>query len=187
MKNIIFWILLLLFVGCGGDNSEDTTISTLSVNAGESISATLDDVVYVKGNIINTDDSDAVRSIQWKECDEFLANELGFEYVPTSLGIHTLTLSALTDSGKQAEDKKRINVYGDIKAHLYIQEYKGCYYLFIQADENLTYTYTYKDKTISKEILEEDYHNILELLDDCSFQMTIRDSDGNEETLNATI
>lgn len=115
MNRVKYLLLLtsIVFIGCGSDttqNSSDSITSqgTMSVYAGKDIRAEINKIVNIVGEGSVTDGSKI--SFTWTKGDEVLATTPIFNYMPTALGVDTLTLTAKHISGKSISNSMRVTV-----------------------------------------------------------------------------
>jgi len=79
---------------------------TLTVNAGEDKSVTVEDTISIVGSGTGT-------SYEWKDGTDVLATTLTFDYTSTVVGVHTLTLTATDNNGVTLSDNMTVTVNED--------------------------------------------------------------------------
>ena len=118
MKKIILGLLIglaLLLSACGGgssSNSNDSSNEDINnpptVNAGEDKSVIVNEPITIIG-IANDSDGEIV-AYEWKEGNRLLATTASFEYLPTTTGTHTLTLTVTDNDGVTTSDSLVVTV-----------------------------------------------------------------------------
>ena len=109
---IVFAILGLMLVGCGGGSSssddEKEKNKVPIVNAGNDKRAILNQSVTIIG--MATDEDGTISSYEWKKGSDTLGTEASLTYIPTKIGIDILTLIAIDDDGESTSDEIKITV-----------------------------------------------------------------------------
>lgn len=116
-------VFLLLLNACGGGSSSNDgdTSSPENIppvaNAGEDKIVHVNDTVDIIGSGSDTDGS--VDSYEWKEDSTVLATTPAFDYIPTTIGIHTLTLTVTDNGGETDSDTMDVNatIFPDAIVH----------------------------------------------------------------------
>jgi hypothetical protein len=119
-SKLLLIITLFLSACGGGGGGEDTNSpssnsslynheeSSLKVNAGGDRIAQINTQIEIKGYI--TGDIDNINSYEWRRGDQTLATTLTFSYIPTEIGIETLTLIVTDNNGNTFVDQTHIKV-----------------------------------------------------------------------------
>ncbi|MCW8820796.1 MAG: PKD domain-containing protein [Sulfurovum sp.] len=107
-------IIFLLFLNsCGGGSSSNNGDTPPVENTPPIADAGEDKIVHVNDtvNIIGSgsDADGAVVSYEWKEGSTILANTAAFNYTPTTIAIHTLTLTVTDNDGATDSDTMDVN------------------------------------------------------------------------------
>ncbi|MBL6972774.1 MAG: hypothetical protein ISR67_00155 [Sulfurimonas sp.] len=111
--SLIFSVVFFLFLnacsgGSGGGSSSSGTGNVPPVaSAGEDEIVHVNDIVSIVGSGSDTDGT--VVSYEWKEGVTVLANTAAFTYTPTTIAVHTLTLTVTDNSGETGSDAVDIN------------------------------------------------------------------------------
>jgi len=79
-----------------------------TVNAGEDKTVTVNSAITLIGTAADSDGT--ISSYEWKEGSTVLATTASFDYMPTSVGNHTLTFSVTDDDGGVSSDSIVVNV-----------------------------------------------------------------------------
>jgi hypothetical protein len=113
---------VLLLTACGGGGSSDsddsssnlTDDSSSSINKAPTVNAGADRKAQINVSIIiwgSASDSDGmISSYEWKKGEEVLGTTSRLDYIPTKLGIETLTLTVVDDDGVSATDSMNLEV-----------------------------------------------------------------------------
>jgi hypothetical protein len=111
--SLSYFIAILLLTGCGGSNNNnsknpDQKNKPPIVDAGEDKTVMVNEAITIKGSATDTDGT--VVSYEWRKGDEVLGTEATLNYIPTRVGIETLTLVAIDDDGDSGKDSINITV-----------------------------------------------------------------------------
>ena len=100
----IYVLFLILLIGCGsgGDNTSDKNNAPI-VNAGKDKNIIVNKTIKIIGTA--TDKDGIISSYEWEKGAEVLGTESSLIYVPTEIGIDTLTFTATDDDGESSSDK----------------------------------------------------------------------------------
>jgi len=85
---------------CGGGGDSGNQAPTVSAGADKSV--TVNTPVTIVGTA--SDAEGAIASIEWSEGGAVISTALTFDYTPTVLGAHTLTLTVMDSDGATASD-----------------------------------------------------------------------------------
>ncbi len=105
-------LISIIFIGCASDTTKkenpNSSQITITVDAGENKRVKIYDTVSIIGKGNTTDGSQL--SFTWKKENEVLATTPTFDYIPTTLGVDTLTLTAQHNSGNSISNSMRVTV-----------------------------------------------------------------------------
>ena len=108
--------LTLTVMDDDGASNSDTMVVTVNnppavnnpptANAGEDKAVEVDTTVTITGSGADTDGS--IVEYEWKEGTIFLATTATFDYIPTTVGLHTLILTVTDDDGAMVSDEMNV-------------------------------------------------------------------------------
>jgi hypothetical protein len=99
----------------GATKSDDVAVSVSMpntaplVNAGENVRVAVGEGITLTGE--GSDSDGSIVSYEWKEADTILATVSAFSYVPTSAGVHTLTLTVTDNDGVSVSDTLTVEAF----------------------------------------------------------------------------
>jgi len=132
-KIVLFSGLILILNGCGGsggggNNDDNQSIISQFVDTQSSQDENKPPIVSAGGDItvkINkpitlygqaSDPDGEISEIEWKKGDEVLATTLNVTYVPTEIGVDTLTLTVTDDDGAFSSDSINLTVVEEVNS-----------------------------------------------------------------------
>jgi len=115
---IISSIITVSGCGGGGSSPQDTnkTVTTdstdnnqkLEVYAGDDRKTQINTPITIFGYVVG--DKSNIYSYEWTKDKKTLATTLKFIYIPTKLGVDTLTLTVTTNDGEKLSDNTKVEV-----------------------------------------------------------------------------
>ncbi len=105
MKMFVGLIAVVLFTAC--NNGADGEVNNIpTANAGIDVLVEVNTPVTVTGTASDSDGT--IVDVEWKEGTTVLSTTLSFDYIPTTVGTHILTLTVMDDEGATASDEVNI-------------------------------------------------------------------------------
>ena len=97
-------VSVLILSGCNNDSSNHAPI----VDAGEDKIVIVNQTITLTGDA--TDSDGEVVSYEWRRGEDTLSDNKSFNYLPTKIGVDTLTFIVTDDDGDSSKDTIKITV-----------------------------------------------------------------------------